>query len=48
MKRTVRICMFAVLALAGTVFLLYGIFSGQVSSVLLKATRICLECIGIG
>ena len=48
MKRTVRICIFTVLALAGTAFLLIGIFSGQVSSVLIKATKICLECIGIG
>ncbi len=48
MKRAVRIFIFTVLALAGTAFLLIGIFSGQVSSVLLKATKICLECIGIG
>ena len=47
-KRSVRICIFTVLALAGTAFLLIGIFSGQVSSVLIKATKICLECIGIG
>ncbi|MBQ6235776.1 MAG: hypothetical protein IJK54_07640 [Clostridia bacterium] len=48
MKRAVHICIFTVLALAGTAFLLYGIFLGQVSSVLIKATHICLECIGIG
>ena len=48
MKRSVRICIFTVLVLAGTAFLLVGIFSGQVSSVLIKATHICLECIGIG
>ncbi len=47
-KRTVRICIFTVLALAGTAFLLYGIYLNQVSSVLNKATHICLECIGIG
>lgn len=48
MKRPVRICIFTVLALAGMAFLLYGIFSKQVSAVLIKATHICLECIGIG
>jgi hypothetical protein len=48
MKRTVRICIFSVLFALGTAFLLYGIFSNQVSSVLIKATHICLECIGIG
>ena len=48
MKRPVRIGVFAALALLGTAFLLYGVFSGQTASVLLKATRICLECIGIG
>ena len=40
--------MFTVLAIAGTAFLLYGIFSGQAGSVLNKAIRICMECIGIG
>lgn len=48
MKRRVRIVILSVLAIAGTAFLLYGVFSGQVSSVLIKATHICLECIGIG
>lgn len=48
MKRSVRIGTFTVLALAGTVFLLYGIFSGQVASILNKAIHICMECIGIG
>ena len=47
-KRIVCICIFAALALAGTAFLLIGIFAGQVSSVLIKAAHICLECIGIG
>ncbi len=48
MTRRVRIGILAALAIAGTVFLLYGVFSGQGASVLMKATRICLECIGIG
>ena len=32
----------------GFVFLLIGIFRGEVGVVLQKAIRICLECIGIG
>ena len=48
MKRSVRICLFAALAVLGAVFLLYGVFSGKAASVLAKAARICLECIGIG
>ena len=48
MKRGGRIALFSVLALAGTVFLLYGIFSGQAAAVLVKAANICRECIGIG
>lgn len=48
MKRSVRIGIFSVLAAAGTAFLLYGICSGQAVSVLNKAARICMECIGIG
>ena len=48
MKRPVRIAMISVLAVCGTAFLLYGIFSGQALTVLRKAARICLECIGIG
>ena len=48
MKRRGRIVLFTVLALLGTAFLLIGVFSDEVSSVLIKATHICLECIGIG
>lgn len=48
MTRTVRIGIFAVLAIAGTALLLYGVFSGQALTVLRKAANICLECIGIG
>ena len=48
LKRPVRIAIISVLAVLGTAFLLYGVFSGQAMSVLRKATRICLECIGIG
>ena len=47
-RRGVRIGILSVLAIAGTAFLLYGIFSGQAESVLQKAIKICTECIGIG
>ena len=48
MKRSIHIGILTVLAVTGTAFLLYGILSDTVSSVLIKATHICLECIGIG
>ncbi len=48
MKRGVRIAVLTVLAVLGTVFLLFGIFGGQALTVLRKAAKICLECIGIG
>lgn len=46
--RTVRIVVFSALAVLGAAFLLYGVLSGQVASVLTKATNVCMECIGIG
>lgn len=33
---------------AGVVFIVLGIFRGEVAIVFTKAIRICLECIGIG
>ncbi len=38
----------AVLAFVGAVLMVAGYFRGEVSTVLIKAIRICLECIGIG
>jgi hypothetical protein len=34
--------------LAGAAFLVLGVYRGEAAVVLQKATRICLECIGIG
>ena len=48
LTRSIRIGLFAALAVLGAAFLLYGIFSGQAIAVLNKAIRVCLECIGIG
>lgn len=32
----------------GIAFMVFGIYRGEMSTVLAKAIRICLECIGIG
>lgn len=34
--------------LVGVALIAYGISTGQVTSVLNKAIRVCMECIGIG
>ncbi len=36
------------LAVFGAVLTVVGYFRGEASTVLIKAIRICLECIGIG
>ncbi len=39
----------SLLILVGAVFMcLYGALTGQADSVLMKAIRICMECIGLG
>ena len=35
-------------AALGLIMMGYGIWRGEVTTVLTKAVRICLECIGIG
>ena len=37
-----------VLLVAGVVMICYGAMRGEVESVLSKAIRLCLECVGIG
>lgn len=37
-----------VTAALGLVMMIYGIWRGEMATVLTKAVRICLECIGIG
>lgn len=36
------------LLIAGTVMLCYGAMRGEAETVLSKAIRLCLECVGIG
>lgn len=43
-----RIPTWSVLLGAGILFLLLGVFRGQLSDIHQKAVMICLECIGIG
>ncbi|MCI5674985.1 MAG: CD1871A family CXXC motif-containing protein [Ezakiella sp.] len=47
MKRKIKISRIALLLIA-MVFIAYGAARGESNSVLSKAIRICLECIGIG
>ena len=45
MKRSIVLC--STLA-AGLVLIALGILQGQNASVMAKAARICMECVGIG
>ncbi|MBP5451139.1 MAG: hypothetical protein J6Y16_02765 [Treponema sp.] len=43
-RRVISLCILC----AGIVLVVAGIFRGEAVTVFKKATRICLECIGIG
>jgi len=36
------------IVLLAAAFIIYGIYSGEATAVMRKASQICLECIGIG
>ena len=36
------------LLIAGTAMLIYGAYHGEAATVLSKAIKLCLECVGIG
>lgn len=38
----------ALLLVAGAVMLCFGVWRGEAATVLSKAIRLCLECVGIG
>ncbi|MBP5491965.1 MAG: thioredoxin [Clostridiales bacterium] len=44
-KKNILTCCFLVL---GVALILTGIFQDQAKMVLVKAARICMECVGIG
>ncbi|MBQ3435260.1 MAG: thioredoxin [Selenomonadaceae bacterium] len=37
-----------IIFLAGALMIAFGVWRGELSTVFAKATRICLECIGLG
>lgn len=37
-----------ILLIVGIGFVIYGVYRGEVDTVLTKAINICLECVGIG
>ena len=43
-----RLLISALVIAAGISLVVFGIFRGEAGGVFIKATRICMECIGIG
>ena len=48
MFKTNKVFSQGVLLAVGVVMICYGTMRGEVESVLSKAIRLCLECVGIG
>ena len=38
----------AIIFLAGAAMIYFGVERGELSTIFYKATRVCLECIGLG
>jgi len=47
-KKIAKIVIPAIILFAGIAMMFFGIWRGELQMILHKATRICLECIGIG
>lgn len=47
-KRTVPIWITYILIIASIACIVFGIYRGEVDTVLTKAINICMECIGLG
>ena len=48
MKQKVTVSVTIVLILASIACMAFGIYRGEVDTVLTKAINICMECIGLG
>ena len=48
MSRRSRFVLPAILMAVGAAMIVLGVLSGELTAILNKAIRICLECIGIG
>ena len=48
MRSGTKICLQIGLLLVGAAMLLFGAYRGEVQTVLEKAIRLCMECVGIG
>ena len=48
MKDKKRTAFSIITALTGVAMMAFGVYRGEIDVVLIKAIKICLECIGIG
>ena len=48
MKKDIPLWVTAVLIAAAVGYIAFGIYRGEVNTVLAKAINICMECIGLG
>ena len=48
MKRKIPVWVTYVMILASAACMVFGIYRGEVDTVLKKAINICMECIGLG